>query len=363
MRILHVAEALHPKWGGIAEGVFQQSCELMRRGHSVEVFSCEEDDVPRFQKNGIKHHRTDPTWRPWRYSRETVNWFRSNAGNYDHIILNGLWQHPLAIAGKFARAQNIPLWLMPHGMLDPWFLRSAKQRAVKKVYWKLFESRSAGASQGLLFTTQAEMELAAASYPLDKCSKFVVGYGIEDVSAGANHLDGKPNHVIFMSRIHPKKGLDLLMRALQERNDIFVSIAGTGDEEYIQKLQKASQNLPVQWIGFVSGAQKIDEIQNAEAMILPSHQENFGVIVAESLALSRPVLISNKVNIWREVVQDEAGLVCDDTETGVREMLEKWQSLSCDDKGRMSRNARRCFEANFTIQAHVDRLLELMERT
>lgn len=360
MRILHVAEALHPRWGGIAEGVYQQSKELVNRGHQVDVLSCEDDDVPRFQAAGIAHHRFTPLWRPWRYSPETSRWLKENINQYDHVILNGLWQHPLAAAGYVASKAKTKLWIMPHGMLDPWFQKSSKQKIIKKTYWHLIETKSVQYSQGLLFTTEAERELASQTYPIAAIAKHVIGYGIEDIATNSQ-VAPVQNNLLFMSRIHPKKGLDLAIQCINQDPSAALQIAGSGEESYESELRAMSKDNAIQWKGFVSGNEKITTILESDAMILPSHQENFGVIVAESLALSRPVLISNKVNIWREVLADGAGLVCEDTFEGVAQMVKEWCSMPEDEKAKRRVNARKCFEKNFTIKAHVDRLLNVLE--
>lgn len=362
MKILQVAEALHPKWGGVAEGVYQQSVELMKRGHHVEALSCEVDDVPRLQEAGIPHHRFNPSSLKWRKSEKTTQWLSNNIGHFDKVILNGLWMHPLWAAGLAARRANVPYWVMTHGMLDPWFLRGMKKRAVKRVYWALYEGKTFAGARGILFTTMAEQDLAAANYPLESCQMHVVGYGIQDPCPNPIALKGNETDLLFMSRLHPKKGLELLFEAMTDRTDAKVKIAGTGDDAYVDALKASAANLHdrVEWLGFTSGSAKDAALRDCGAMILPSHQENFGVIVVESLAYGRPVLTTNKVNIWKELESDGAGLVCEDNSASIGAQLRAWLEMPVEERRRMSERARTSFESRYRIESHVDRLLEVL---
>jgi glycosyltransferase involved in cell wall biosynthesis len=98
----------------------------------------------------------------------------------------------------------------------------------------------------------------------------------------------------------------------------------------------------------------------AEVFVLPSHQENFGIVVAEALACGTPVLISNKVNIWREVQQDGAGIVANDDLDGIRSLLRAWIGLSRERKSLMSESARKCFKQRFEIRQSADSLIRVL---
>ena len=98
------------------------------------------------------------------------------------------------------------------------------------------------------------------------------------------------------------------------------------------------------------------------AFILPSHQENFGIAVVESLACAKPVLISNQVNIWREIEEAEGGIIADDTMLGTQSLLESWKRLPGGDRLSMGVKARHAFEKNFAIEPAARRLAEAIKR-
>ena len=110
----------------------------------------------------------------------------------------------------------------------------------------------------------------------------------------------------------------------------------------------------------LSGDMKWGAYLNAEAFILPSHQENFGIVVAEALSCSLPVLISNKVNIWHEIIEDNAGLVAEDTLAGCVDLISRWQQMEDTNKSDMRANAHRCFINRFEITKAARSLLNVV---
>jgi len=143
-------------------------------------------------------------------------------------------------------------------------------------------------------------------------------------------------------------------------------IAGPGDPRAIKGLQslacKLGMHERIAWTGPLYGEDKWLAMRRADVFALPSHQENFGISVVEALACGTPVLISNKVNIWREVDRDGAGLVDNDDLDGTTRLLRRWSNTTGEEKERLSRNAVRCFSTRFDITANCTQLFELLRR-
>ena len=141
---------------------------------------------------------------------------------------------------------------------------------------------------------------------------------------------------LFIGRIHPKKGCDLLIEAyakvLGQDPDWHLVIAGPDQVGLREDLHYRAAELgiapTVTWTGMLSGTMKWGALRSAEVFVLPSHQENFGIAVAEALAAGTPTLISNKVNIWREIEADGAGIVAEDTLEGTRQLFQSYVELS-----------------------------------
>jgi glycosyltransferase involved in cell wall biosynthesis len=185
-------------------------------------------------------------------------------------------------------------------------------------------------------------------------------------------LHGKRN-LLFLGRLHPKKGLDLLIQAFGQacarEPDLHLVIAGPvsgtdiGPEHLATLRDLADRSCPPQSVtfcGLLEGDDKWAALSAAEAFVLPSHQENFGMAVVEALSCSVPVLISDKVNIWREIREDGAGLVEPDTIEGTRRLLDRWLTMPEADRRTMKARARTCFENRFEIGRVADALIRII---
>jgi glycosyltransferase involved in cell wall biosynthesis len=175
---------------------------------------------------------------------------------------------------------------------------------------------------------------------------------------------------LFLGRLHEKKGCDLLIEAFAAaRNSseggspMQLVLAGPcADEEYLQRLKRLAAEATnddgsITFTGMLTGNLKWGAFSAAEAFVLPSHQENFGIAVVEALACGTPVLISNQVNIWREIEADRAGYVEADDLAGTTALLKRWLATAPDVRTEMKANARSSFARRFEIESATDSLL------
>lgn len=357
-------------------------------------------------------HAMGPSQSSWAYSNRLIPWLTKNVTEYDTVVQHGLWQYlgyalSDVISKRKKEGLTTPTWyIYPHGMLDPWF-QKAESRKLKAIrnwfYWKLIENRVVAAADSLLFTCEEEMRLAEGTFrPYKPKSVHNVGYGIPEPPDNGDrqiaafhsalpHLKDKP-FLLFLSRIHPKKGVDMLLKAYadlksQGIQDLpYLVIAGPcADESYWNELQSLAVSLNLQqtkipyncnqsipststlhcdvfWTGMLTGDLKWGALCAADAFILPSHQENFGIAVVEALACGTPVLISNKVNIWREIEAANAGKISGDTENGTQELIRNWVQLSQQQRNDIESNTIRCFTNSFGIQTAANKLAQLLGR-
>lgn len=181
--------------------------------------------------------------------------------------------------------------------------------------------------------------------------------------------------LLFLGRVHEKKGADLLFKALaslREREpellkDVQLVMAGATDHPYGRQMQALVKSLGldpyVTWTDHVGGAVKWGAFRMADAFILPSHQENFGIAVAEAMACGVPVLISRQVNIWREIKEAGAGFVEADTLEGTARLIEKWLLTPPEDWQQMRVNAQSCFHQRFLIDRTAESLVHAVGQT
>lgn len=381
MRILHVIATLNPADGGPPESV-----RLLVKGYNpvgtrVEVV-CLDDPREEFLRDiPCKVHALGQRFLGrYAFSLRLWNWLRKHASQYDGIVMNGIWTFPGVALRHAARRAGTPYGIFTHGALDPWFNRQYPLKHVKKLlYWPL-QRRVLGDAKAVFFTTAAERDLAETSFRPSRWTSVVVPYGITDpehhtasphqeVAAffrKAPALRGR-RYLLFLARIHEKKGCDLLLEAFANfamtAPDLDLVIAGPDQTGLQTKLVQQSAELGiaerVHWPGMIGGETKWGALRACEALVLPSHQENFGICVAEALAVGRPVLISNRVNIWVEIAEAGAGLVEEDTLIGTVTLLRRWLAMSSAERAAMARRARPCFLANFTMDRAASAISQL----
>jgi len=277
---------------------------------------------------------------------------------------------------------------MPHGMLDPWFQKD-KTRRLKSIrniiYWHLFEKKIINNSNGLLFTSEIEMKLAKSTFSgYRPKNEFFIGYGIETppiistielnkffIKFGLNEAT---KYLLFLSRIDYKKGLDLLIQAYQklstEKTDNLPILLIAGNyinNSYALNNKKFVENdnilsNKIKFIGPLYGAEKWAAFYGCEAFILPSHQENFGIAVVEALACGKPVLISNKINIYIDIYNSKAGLIENDSIDGTYKNLYNFINLCDQDRINMGIEAVNLFKNKFEISKAANNFIEILKQ-
>lgn len=391
MRILHVIGSMNPSSGGPCQGIRNSSHELDELGVKREVVCFDDSSSFYVESDTFLITTLGKCKSTLQYNSKLKPWLRENLSRFDVVVTNGLWlYHSQALCQIIVELKKevkkgntqirIPRWyVMPHGMLDPYFQR-APSRMLKAIrnwfYWKFVEHKVVEQADGLLFTCQTELELARSTFkPYLPKKEINVGYGVENppvltdemniaFQSKCSSIKNSP-YILFLSRIHEKKGVDLLINAyiklsLERRisGQILpkLVIAGPGIESaYGKSIVNLLQKYPdiqskVLFPGMLTDNSKWGAFYGCDAFILPSHQENFGIAVVEALACGIPVLISNKVNIWKEIEDGKGGIVENDSRDGTYRLLEKWLNLSNIGKQSMKVQARYTFERYFSIK-------------
>lgn len=399
MHILHIIASVDPRGGGPIEGVLRQA-EILSRTRALgscirtSILSLDSPDaswvascpVELFAlgaqgwEDGAASVWQTALWM-YRYAPRLVGWLRDNVSNYDAVVIHGLWNFSVLAASRVLTGGGVPYFVFPHGMLDPWFKRTYPlKHAVKQVLWLAGEGRVVAGADAVLFTSEDE-RLAArrvfAGYG-NYCEQ-VVGFGAADVPVSSPGQKiafcaavprlGDRRFLLFLSRLHPKKGCDLLLEAFAkvapECPDIDLVMAGPDQTGWRGALEAQAERLGVgprvHWPGMLTGDAKWGAIRGADAFVLPSHQENFGIAVAEAMACATAVLITDKVNIWREVHASGSGLVGADTMEGTRDLLARWIGLDDASKARMRGRARAGFLAHFDMATAAREFVRAVE--
>ena len=380
MRLLNVITSVDPSEGGVIENVVQTG-KFLSREHRYEIVCLDAPDAPWIADFPLPLHALGPAKTSYAYAPKLTGWLRQHRRDYDAVLVHGLWQQGGFSAWKALRNTSTPYFVFPHGMLDPWFKRTYPLKHLKKsLYWPWGEFRVLRDARAVCFTCEEERLLARQSFRLYRARETVVSFGTAAPPADAERqreqflsafpaLRGK-KLVLFLSRIHVKKGADLLLEAFarvaNRDADLHLVMAGPDQQGLQSALQTQAQNLGiaerVTWTGMLRGELKWGAFRAASVFVLPSHQENFGIVVAEALACGVPVCISDKVNIWREIAADNVGWVAPDTLEGTLANLEAWLAAPDAQLARMRADARQCFVQRFEIGGAARSLLAVIER-
>jgi glycosyltransferase involved in cell wall biosynthesis len=376
MKILRSIHTVNPALGGPIESVKQSSAALGRRGHSVEIISLDAPGDPWVNDAPVTVHALGPGRGSYGYAAGFSDWIAKRRANYDAVIVHGLWQYSSFGVWRAVVGSSTPYFVFPHGMLDPWFKRTYPLKHLKKLlYWPWGEYRVLRDAAAVLFTSEEERCLARESFAFYRCKEVVVNYGTaapvnlevarEAFYAAFPRLRGEW-FFLFLGRLHEKKGCDLLIEAFAEVGNVsagtrvrLVMAGPCADSDYLRRLQQAASGSgdSILFPGMLTGDVKWGALSAAEAFVLPSHQENFGIAVAEALACGTPVLISNKVNIWREIETDGAGYVENDDLVGTAALLKRWLATPPATRAVMKASATNCFANRFEIERATDSLL------
>jgi glycosyltransferase involved in cell wall biosynthesis len=379
MKILRSTHTVNPAGGGPIESIKQSSAALLRRGHEVEIISLDAPDDPWVRDAPVPVQALGPGRGSYGYAPRFSSWIKERRAQFDAVIVHGLWQYSSFGVWRALAGTSTPYFVFPHGMLDPWFKRTYPAKHFKKLlYWPWAEYRVLRDAAAVLFTAEEERRLARESFALYRCREVVVNYGTaapenldqarEKFLAAYPQLQARP-FLLFLGRLHEKKGCDLLINAfiaLRKSNpDFALSLVMAGpcaDEEYLRQLRTMANEAgdSILFSGMLTGDIKWGALAAAEAFVLPSHQENFGIAVVEALACGTPVLISNKINIWREIEADGAGYAENDDVAGTSNLLSRWLATPAETRASIQQNARQCFANRFEIERATDSLLAVL---
>ena len=380
MKILLTISSMDPRFGGVVEYINQIAPLLLTKNSAVEVACMDNPDEEWVTNSSYKINATGDIKSTYSFSIRFLKWLDLNITRFDVVLINGIWQYHSYAAYSMCKKHHIPYFLLPHGMLDPWFKKTYPLKHFKKlIYWTFFERRVVNNAKGLIFTCDEEKFAARHSFPGYSPAEYVSVLGLKkndyDVTEAKIFFFQKfPNIrgkkiITFMGRIHEKKGCDLILEAIKKNKKKLAGyhmlFAGPNESEYGLSLKRRSAELGLEemitWAGMLSGIQKWGAYYSSDVLFLPSHQENFGIVVAEALSCGVPVIISNKVNIWREIKSSQAGLICEDNGTSASNVLSKWLDMPESEKYFLKINSIRCFEEKFEITKAVSSLISVIK--
>ena len=353
--------------------------EMKLRGYKSEVLCLDTRDSGQVTGIDCPVHKIGPGGKVPGYDLKTHRWIARNAHRFEVAIVHGIWTS-ISVSGAFAcRRAGLPYLLFPHGMLDPYFRRTKPVKHwIKQAFW-LIQGPALAHAKAVVFTGEEERELARGEFWGPAYTSKIAHLGVPkpplkiDASLQKHFRNSFPSigrspYILFLSRIHPKKGLDMLIEAFAEVSmdfpDLALVVAGSGDEGFAASLNAAAAATPsaerIHFLGTITGADKWGAISGAEALCLWTHQENFGLVLAEALSAGCPVLTTERTNIAHELRHSGAALIGTDTAESAVATLRSFLSLTVEQKAEMRKAALVTHRDSFSIQGAISEMEELI---
>jgi glycosyltransferase involved in cell wall biosynthesis len=326
MNILHLIATLAPESGGPAQACLEMASAVAARGHNVSIYTTDFGGHPKpsTPEQAAVDIQVFPVQWPsaWKPSFPMARQLADRIDTYDVVHLHSLYLFHDWVGGVMARRAKVPYIVRPHGLLDPYIWK--RSRARKWLTEVLFQTRVLEHAAAIHYTSELEREISAPY--AGPAPPRIVPLGVR-----LDELETLPSPeifhqrfpetagrrvVLFLSRLHEKKGLDLLVpafaAALQGAPDLHLAIAGP-DDGVLERTQALVREHGIAqhttFTGMLKGEDKLSAFAASSMFALPSYSENFGIAVVEAMAAGVPVVISDQVNIYRDIADRGAIVV------------------------------------------------------
>lgn len=313
MRVLHVIPGVAPRYGGPSVAVVAMCRALARRGVECFIATTDADGEQRLEVplgeattyDGVPAIFFRREWsEAYKVSRPLARWLEAHVADFDLVEIHAIFSHSSLAAGRACRSRGVPYVVRPLGSLAPWSL--ARKAWRKRVLWRLGVARLLQDAAAIHYTSTAEQQQAESALELPRGAVVPLPVEISTSPTRTPSPWGDSPYVLVLSRLHEKKGLDLLIEAFADVTAApsllhwRLVLAGEGEAAWVEKLRclaSARARERILFPGWIGGEAKRAALEAAALLALPSRQENFALAAAEALACGVPVLLSQEVDL------------------------------------------------------------------
>jgi glycosyltransferase involved in cell wall biosynthesis len=364
MTIIHVINSLDFDNGGPSKSVSDLATYQSSLGKNVVILSLNSPNP--FFKEDIHYFNLKIVFLKSIFLKNALASFLNNK---EATIFHGhgIWQWLVHNLSVNARIRKIPYVISPRGMLEPWALNAGKWK--KKLAMALYQRSDLAKATCIHATAQMEADNIRKLGFTNPIAIIPNGIVLSEYPIREDFKNKSDKTLLFLSRIHPKKGIEILIEAWslidkRKRDGWKVEIAGNGEDRYLQSLLKLIQDRGLESVMSIIGPQfgesKLEAYHRADLFVLPTYSENFGIVVAEALACGVPV-ITTKGAPWEELNTHKAGWWIDIGVHPLAEALEKAMSLQDHERSVMGLNGRKLIEEKYSIEAVATKMIFLYQ--
>jgi glycosyltransferase involved in cell wall biosynthesis len=377
IKVLRIIGTIDPARGGPSKTVIESSIVLNRKGFKVDILTANKKGSNFFKSKEIRViNKGSMLNNEYGLSLSLFLWLLRNRNEYDYFIIHGVWRF-YTLAARILLKKKYYVFI--HGQLDPFFSEDFFKRILKQIYWVCFEKKNLLCANSILLTSEGEKQSLKKTFVnTDGIKKTILRYGIIKPKINKKLILKKfykkfpnfknKNFYLFLGRFHEKKGCEILIESVKKMGKHFKSsillagpMTGAPYEKKIKNLiQKYKLQEKIILSDMLSGDLKWGSIQASKAMVLSSHGENFGISLAESLCLGKPVLTTDKVNIFKEILNFNAGYVAKNRIDSFIKILKKYDNLNKTELKKLSNNSINCFNKNFDLSVNKNSLYNLL---
>lgn len=361
MNVCHVVSSIDKNSGGTTEYLRLLTAELTKFIHNIIVTTQTLNPID-FDVN-VQVYLCERKIPKFSFSLELKELLHKLECNLYHG--NGLWQVPVHQMSKIALKKKVPYIISTHGMLEPWSLTQGKLK--KQIALKLFQYNDLAKAACIHATAPMEVENIRKLGFKNPIAMIPNGVQIEEFPKELPTKDNHPKKILFLSRIHPKKGIENLIQAWKAlkpelKEGWVIEIVGNGDLVYINelknKIRQETLDTIVQIKKPVFGKEKIELFSGASLFVLPTFSENFGIVIAEALASYTPV-ITTKGAPWEDLELTNSGWWIDIGVEPLKLALEEALQTSSEKLMEMGANGRKLIEKKYSMEAVANKMTRM----
>ena len=356
MKIAHIVEDYSKLSGGIRTVVFDIDTWLKKKSIESQIITTkaeETDDV-------IVNTRELPK-EIWCYSSELKNSLQDN--QYDFFHIHGIWMYPQYIASKIAFNNKTPYLITPHGMLEPWLWENGTLK--KKLYFNFMIKKYFTNANVLHAITPDEKENLHKLFKHKNIEVIPNSISYTEIESFSIKKHTREKYILFVGRLDPKKGIDLLIRAFANVNPKNVKLKIAGPKNYYQhELIKLAKDLDieskVEFLGMVSGGEKYQFYKDAWVFVAPSYSEVVGMVNLEAGILETPVITTHQTGLYKEWNENGGVLINPNVEELSKALADamQWSESERDDRGK---KLKQFIVEHYSWENNIHKWIELYE--